>query len=173
MAPLSHPVDFDLGRFHAGDDTLFAELVATHSPRLWRHLHRYAGGGVDAHDLLQEVWLRAFRKRHTFEGRGSFAGWLLTICRTVGLAALRRRARDSPAIDAACLPAPPHDASEVVLDTVLALPERQCEVVLLRLVEGLSTVETARRMQCSEGTVKSALHEATRKLRDQLKEVVR
>jgi DNA-directed RNA polymerase specialized sigma24 family protein len=37
-------------------------------------------------------------------------------------------------------------------------------------VEGLSVAETARRMQCAEGTVKASLHQATRKLREHLKE---
>jgi RNA polymerase sigma-70 factor (ECF subfamily) len=52
---------------------------------------------------------------------------------------------------------------------VMDLPEREREVVLLRLVEGLSTRETALRLRCAEGTVKATLHHATRKLRTQLK----
>ena len=84
-------MEIDLERFHSGDDSLFAELVAMHSPRLLRHLQQYSGPGIDARDLLQDVWLRAFHKRHTFEGRGSFIGWLLMVGRTVGLAAMRKR----------------------------------------------------------------------------------
>ena len=63
--------------------------------------------------------------------------------------------------------------SDAVRDAVLALPVRQRDVVLLRLVEGMSTAETARLLECAEGTVKATLHQATRKLRDLLKETVR
>ena len=164
-------MDFDLERFHSGDDGLFEALVATHSPRLWRYLRRYTSRGLDARDLLQEVWLRAFRKRHTFEGRGSFVGWLLMVARTVGLTAVRKHAREPFTQELIDVAAPPASRDEVrLLEAVLTLPERQRDVLLLRLVEGLSVAETARRMQCAEGTVKASLHHATQKLRAHLKE---
>jgi RNA polymerase sigma-70 factor (ECF subfamily) len=52
------------------------------------------------------------------------------------------------------------------------LPERQREVLLLRLIEGMSTAETARLLQCAEGTVKATLHHATRRLQELLRETV-
>jgi DNA-directed RNA polymerase specialized sigma24 family protein len=85
---------FDLDRFHAGDDALFAQLVHTHSPGLLPHLRRYAATDADTQDLLQDVWLRAYPKRRTFAGRGSVFGWLLAVSRTVGLAAVDGRARE-------------------------------------------------------------------------------
>lgn len=141
-----------------------------HSPRLLRHLQQYRGPGVDARDLLQEVWLRAFHKRHTFEGRGSFIGWLLMVGRTVGLAAVRKPPRELSTETLPEAAAPVVSDPDVLRGAVLALPERQRDVLLLRLVEGLSVAETARRMQCAEGTVKASLHQATRKLREHLKE---
>jgi RNA polymerase sigma-70 factor (ECF subfamily) len=164
-------VEFDLERFHSGDESLFTELVALHSPRLRRHLCHYSGPGVDDRDLLQEAWLRAFHKRHTFDGRGSFIGWLLMVGRTVGLAAVRKRARDLATATLTDVAGQAGSTPDPVLEAVLALPERQRDVLLLRLVEGLSVAETARRMRCAEGTVKATLHQATRKLREQLKEV--
>jgi RNA polymerase sigma-70 factor (ECF subfamily) len=168
---------FDLDRFHAGDEALFAHLVRTHSPRLLPHLQRYSATEADKQDLLQEVWLRAYRKRRTFSGRGSLFGWLLTVSRTVGLAAVDGRAR-APVTEQLRDVAPASGADTIVLrDTlrhaVLALPERQREVLLLRLVEGMSTAETARLLQCAEGTVKATLHHATRRLQELLKETVR
>jgi RNA polymerase sigma-70 factor, ECF subfamily len=151
--------------------------VHEHSPRLLIHLRRYAVAESDTHDLLQEVWLRAYRKRRTFEGRGSFFGWLLMVVRTVGLAAVGKRAREprtealrdvgsvTPRTDAALL-------HEALRTAVLELPDRQRDVVLLRLVEGRSTAETARLLQCAEGTVKATLHHATRRLQELLKETV-
>ena len=164
-------MDFDVERFHAGDDSLFAELVAMHSPRLLRHLQQYSGRGIDSRDLLQEVWLRAFHKRHTFEGRGSFIGWLLMVGRTVGLAAIRKRPRELSTETLRAQAAETASDPEVLREAVLALPERQRDVLLLRLVEGLSVAETACRMQCAEGTVKASLHQAVRKLREHLREI--
>ena len=169
-------MDFDLDRFHAGDEGLFAQLVTTYSPRLLPRLRRYAISDADAHDLLQEVWLRVYAKRRTFDGRGSFPGWLLAIGRTIGIGSVRKASRE-PGTEELHELAAPGDAEspfmrDALSDAVLALPERQRDVVMLRLVEGLSTAETANRLGCAEGTVKATLHQATRKLREYLKEHV-
>ena len=131
---------------------------------------------ADAHDLLQDIWLRVYRKRRTFEGRGSFFGWLLMVTRTVGLAAVSRRRRD-PATDElsdiAVESRPDAGMLRTMMhDAVLTLPQRQREVVLLRLIDGRSTAETARLLGCAEGTVKATLHHATRRLQALLKETV-
>lgn len=164
----------DLDRFHAGDEDLFEDLVRTYSPLLVRHLRRYAGTDTDAEDLLQELWLRAFRKRATYTGRGSLFGWLLTVARTVGIAAVGRRHALPDAI-AGVLPARSEALESLALrealtDALLALADRQRDVVLLRLVEGLSTGETAAQLHCAEGTVKATLHQAIIKLRALLAE---
>lgn len=167
-------MDFDLDRFHAGDEALFAELVAAHSRRIWPQLRRYAQTEAEARDLLQDVWARAYAKRQTFDGRGSFIGWLMTVARTVGLVAAKKRGREPAIAELSDVPDPAASRDGLLLatlrDAVLALPERQRDVVMLRLVEGLSTTETARRLECAEGTVKATLHQATRKLRESLKE---
>ncbi|HUF27861.1 MAG TPA: RNA polymerase sigma factor [Gemmatimonadaceae bacterium] len=170
-------MEFDLERFHAGDEALFAELVRIHSPRLLPPLRRYAGVDADAHDLLQETWLRVYASRRTFEGRGSFLGWLFVVARSVGAAAVRKRMRRPTSDELSDVAV--HDDPDAgplrdsLREAVLALPERQREVVLLRLVEGMSTAETARLLGCAEGTVKATLHHATRRLRELLKERVR
>jgi RNA polymerase sigma-70 factor, ECF subfamily len=170
-------LDIDIGRFHAGDENLFAELVRSYSPRLLPMLRRYAGTGADVNDILQEVWLRAFSKRHTFAGRGSFLGWLMAVSHTVGMAAVRKRSRE-PTMHALPEVAVSNDPDtallrDVLREAVLTLPERERDVVLLRLVEGLSTAETARTLECAQGTVKATLHHAIRKLRLRLKETRR
>ncbi len=174
MSDKVREVDLDL--FVAGDETHFAELVRTYSPRLLPHLRRYEGMDADVHDLLQEAWLRAYTKRATFDGRGSFFGWLLMVGRSVGMSAVRRRSHRPVTADISDVAAEfdPYGAilRDTLRDAVLSLAERQRDVVLLRLVEGLSTAETARRLQIAEGTVKATLHQATRKLRELLKETV-
>lgn len=159
----------DLERFHSGDEDLFEDLVRTYSPLLVAHLRRYAGADTDLDDLLQELWLRAFRKRATYTGRGSLLGWLLSVGRTVGMAAVDGRHQLPDAI----APVVPErlgtleslSLRETLSDAVLALTDRQRDVVLMRLVEELSTAETAAQLHCAEGTVKATLHQAITKLR--------
>jgi RNA polymerase sigma-70 factor, ECF subfamily len=172
------PVDIE--RFHAGDERLFADLVRNYSPRLIPHLRRYAPSETDIADLLQDVWLRAFQKRRSFDGRGSLFGWLLTVGRTVGLAAAARRGNvvDVESIDqiaqADDVEAAIHQKSEYnrLRAAVDLLPARQREVVLLRITEDRSTAEAARILGCAEGTVKASLHAAIHKLQQMLKEKV-
>ena len=162
---------FDLARFHAGDDAYFADLVRIHSPRLRPYLRRFDG---DPDDLLQEVWLRAYRKRASFAATGSFIGWLLSICRTVGL---RGQKRHEPLHDDVAHSE--HDPIEALelerrrdsfRAAVQELPERQRDVVLLRIVEGRTTAETARILSCAEGTVKATLHHAIANLQTMLRQ---
>jgi RNA polymerase sigma-70 factor (ECF subfamily) len=166
----------DVERFHAGDERLFTELVRTYSPRLLPHLRRYSvSADVDVHDLLQDVWLRAFQKRHGFDGRGSLLGWLLTICRTVGMSAIRKHTPVTPLVDQ--LTATPAEAERNIErarlhEAVDDLPARQRDVVILRIVEDRSTAETARILRCAEGTVKAALHAAMLKLKNTFREKV-
>jgi RNA polymerase sigma-70 factor, ECF subfamily len=166
----------DLERLHAGDERLFAELVRAYSPRLLPHLQRYSQStGIDVADLLQDVWLRVYQKRRGFDGHGSFLGWLLAICRTVGITAVRRHnPEDALNVDVA---AAPIDADINIErgrlhEAVDELPLRQRDVVILRIVEDRSTAETARILGCAEGTVKAALHAAVHKLKEKLKEKV-
>jgi RNA polymerase sigma-70 factor, ECF subfamily len=171
-----NPVAVDVHRFRAGDDALFADIVREYSPRLMPLLRRYAG---DAHpqDLLQDVWVRIYERRATYDGRGSFLGWLLSVTRSVAVSALRAQSRVPVAESPEHLPVH-HDPDAVFVraelrDAILELPERQRDVIVLRLIEGLSTRETATRLECAEGTVKALLHQATRKLRDILQETHR
>jgi RNA polymerase sigma factor (sigma-70 family) len=173
------PVDVE--RFHAGDERLFAELVRMYSPRMLPHLRRYAQTtDADVNDLLQEVWLRAFQKRRGFDGRGSLFGWLLTICRTVGIATVRKSEPYVQLHDHLTSSTPDASAeAERRIDrarlheAVDQLPLRQRDVVMLRIVEDRSTAEAARALGCAEGTIKAALHAAIRRLKEQLSEKVR
>ena len=166
----------DVARFHSGDERLFTDLVRTYSPRLSAQLRRYAQSDSDVADLLQDVWLRAYQKRCSFDGRGSLFGWLLTICRTVGLAGVKRPQMEEIADHHGVIDDEPAVHGELeyarLRDVVDSLPPRQREVVLLRIVEGKSTAEAARSLACAEGTVKASLHAALQRLHETLKEKV-
>jgi len=102
-----------LARAAAGDDAAFATLVRAHERAVFRHCYRMLGSGPDAEDAVQDALERAWRKLATYDGSGSFGGWLHRIATNVCLDLLRtRRARLSPAglgppTAAGSIPAPP------------------------------------------------------------------
>ncbi len=172
MKPLT---ELELSRFRAGDEEMFRRLVEEYSPRLLAFVRPFASDIDDAHDLLQDMWRRAYDKRQSFAGSGTLLGWLYAVCRTVCLTSVHKRAsRDRFPLESAHAsgqgPSDPHvDAEQSALResinrAVMELPERERDVVVLRMLSERSTRETAEVLGCAEGTVKSTLHHALKKL---------
>lgn len=166
----------DTAAFRRGDVGVFRNAVEGLSPRLLPALMSFTGDRDEAHDLMQDVWRRAYAKRTTFSGTGTLLGWLLAIARSVAVNSVRKeKSRDrfvpEPELHTGAAPTPPDEAlerrelSRAVHRALLDLPERERDVVVLRMLEQLSTRETAARLGCAEGTVKAALHSALKKLR--------
>jgi RNA polymerase sigma-70 factor, ECF subfamily len=162
----------DYKKFYQGDDVVFEHLVNLQSPHLLALIRRFANSDDEAKDLLQESWLRIYRQRSSFCAHGSLLGWMLSVTRNVCLAAQRsERARKQREV-AYCAERLTADIaydSSRLHEAVAALPERQRDAVVSRLIEGHSTRETAQLLRCAEGTVKSLLHQGVRALRQQMK----
>ncbi|MCZ6916258.1 MAG: RNA polymerase sigma factor [Gemmatimonadetes bacterium] len=174
----------ELTRFHDGDELLFRRVVESWSPRLLAAVRPFATDLDDAHDLLQEAWQRAYEKRTAYTGTGTLIGWLYAVCRNVCLTALERRKSREQRIPNAhdlALSAPRHpgdivenaELGESINRAIMELPDRERDVVVLRLVEQRSTSETAELLGCAEGTVKAALHHAVKKLQSSMEVWVR
>jgi RNA polymerase sigma-70 factor (ECF subfamily) len=81
----------------AGDSAAFAELAERYRRELHIHCYRMLGSFEDAEDQVQETFLRAWRKRQTFEGRSKFRTWLYRIATNACLDFIaRRRVRTPP-----------------------------------------------------------------------------
>ncbi len=171
-----------------GDESAFAELVEPHRRELQVHCYRMLGSFEDSEDLVQETFLRAWRKRETFQGRSSFRAWLYRIATNACLDALERRPRVASLHDGAqplaeipwLQPYPDEllegiatsdaepEAEVVAKETIeLAfiaaiqqLPPRPRAVLLLRDVLGWSAKETASLLEASVASVNSALQRA-------------
>jgi RNA polymerase sigma-70 factor (ECF subfamily) len=73
-------LDFDLARqAHDGDESAFAEIVRRYSPRVFSVASRFFRQRSVVEEAAQEVFLKAFTQLGSFEGRGSFEGWLTRI----------------------------------------------------------------------------------------------
>jgi RNA polymerase sigma-70 factor (ECF subfamily) len=143
----------------------FAAAVEPHLPLLGRVAGRLGPPG-GREDVLQEALLRAWAHRRQYDPRKApLLTWLVTIVANEARRAPGRRRRTSPI---------PVEVSvgEVVSDDRLDLeaatanlPERQRLAVDCFYYVGLSIAQTAAVMGCSEGTVKSALSDARKRLR--------
>jgi RNA polymerase sigma-70 factor (ECF subfamily) len=76
-----------------GDREAFRELVERHSRALFRLGHRMTGNNQDAEDVVQETFLRAYRRLDSFESRASFKTWIYRIATNCSLDLLSRRNR--------------------------------------------------------------------------------
>lgn len=167
----------ELTRFRAGDADLFRQLVECETPRLLGYALRLTRRTEDARELTQATWVRAFERRSSFSGSGSLFGWLMAIAHSLfhdGLRAQRRESGVAAAMaaeDATCQQdsSPgPSTADTRIAEAVGGLPPQQRQVVILRVLEGRSTRDTAVLLGIAEGTVKATLHSALGKLRSAL-----
>lgn len=163
-----------------GEGSGLTVLFREYHPRLLRYLRAREARHAD--DIAGETWVAVASRIGAFEGdAGAFAGWLFTIA-AHRLADLRRtgaRRQTDPHSN------PPEDrhglsSEDVVLDEVDAqgavdlivasLNEDQSEVVLLRVLGGLSNADIATAMDRPEVWVRVTHHRAMRKLQAQLLE---
>ena len=179
------------------DETEFAELTEQHRRELRVHCYRMLGSFDEAEDLVQETFLRAWRKREQYAGRASLRAWLYKIATNACLDFLDRTPRpvaqfDLPvATDSHLAPRPAvavpwlqpfpdrllePDALAVARETIelafLAavqhLSPRQRAVLILRDVVGWSAKEVATLLETTPASVNSSLQRARAELKDQL-----
>jgi RNA polymerase sigma-70 factor, ECF subfamily len=96
----------------AGDRGAFGDLAERHRRELQVHCYRMLGSYDESEDLVQETFLRAWRRRETFEGRSTFRAWLYRIATNACLDFLDRHPRaprpyaDPPTVGSADAPRP-------------------------------------------------------------------
>jgi RNA polymerase sigma-70 factor, ECF subfamily len=103
-------VDAVVAAARAGDESAFGALVERYRRELQVHCYRMLGSFEDSEDLVQETFLRAWRKRKSFQGRSTFRAWLYGIATNACLDALGRNPhralprQAAPATSAAVVP---------------------------------------------------------------------
>lgn len=174
------------------DETAFGARVERHRRELHVHCYRMLGSFEESEDLVQETFLRAWRRRETYAGRASVRAWLYRIATNACLDALDKRPR-TPTADGEVLWLQPYpDAlleelpdgregpEEVTLDketlelaflvAIQHLAPLPRAVLVLRDVLGCSARESASLLETTEASVNSALQRARAGLRERLPE---
>ena len=145
--------------------------------RVRRFLRRTMGDVEAADDLLGQTFLEAARSWHRFTGRGNREAWLFGIARNVSRRAYRsgRLRRTEPLVqepearpDAAA--EGPSDDLDRMRAAIGRLPDKLRETLTYRLADGMSYDEIAAALGIPVGTVRSRLHDAVRRLREELTE---
>jgi RNA polymerase sigma-70 factor (ECF subfamily) len=186
-----------IGAAVAGDETAFAAVVERYRRELQVHCYRMLGSFTDAEDLVQETFLRAWRRRDTFQGRSTFRAWLYRIATNgcldfIDHAARRpalavRSGHDSPAEVPWLEPYPDHlleragpDALEpatavvaketielAFLTAIQLLPPMQRAVLIMRGILEWPAADTAQALDSTIAAVNSALQRAREALQRQ------
>jgi RNA polymerase sigma-70 factor, ECF subfamily len=180
-------------RVKAGDDSAFDYLVQKYRRPMIHFMYRMAHNAAAAEDLAQEVFLRVYRSRATYQPSAKFTTWLYRIATNLGVNYVRDRRHERPEStvnldepdqetgqtpDLADKAASVEDEMlrrerlDAIRKKVEALPERQRIAVVMHKYQQMDYRQIAEVLKLSESATKSLLFRAYETLRNELKEFV-
>jgi len=155
----------------SGNIAAFEEIVTSHESLVAATVKGMLGNTAEAEDVGQEVFIRFFKALGSFRGEASVGTYLSRIAINLSLNELRRRKRRNllffkPSEDDYEITAPKNDndEKEILYAAIDKLEADFRSVVVLRLIDGYSTKETAAILNIPVGTVLSRLARAQKKL---------
>jgi RNA polymerase sigma-70 factor, ECF subfamily len=173
-------------RVREGDDTSFALLLERHRGPVVHFLYRMVQNQAVSEELAQEVFLRVYRSRETYEPTAKFTTWLFRIATHVALNSIRDRKKEKghESLDEDTLDGMERQVADrqrtveqemvhevklrEVRQAIEALPAKQRAAVLMHKYEGLDYAQIAGVLSCSESAIKSLLFRAYEALRGRL-----
>ncbi len=181
---------YDVDALRKGDRAAFEDLVRRESPRLFRVIVRILGDEDEAQSVLQETFLQAYERVHTFRGESKITTWLYAIGINLSRAALRKSRRLTPMEEADLDRLQPrfsrgmyresgadwdplrlaerNEIRTLVRAAIDQLPEDYRIIVTLRDIRELPTADAARMLGISEGAARVRLHRARQALKSLL-----
>jgi RNA polymerase sigma-70 factor (ECF subfamily) len=150
-----------------GDRESFARLYALYAPLVHGILlARVPRAEVD--DLVQDIFLHAFKKLHTLRDAAAFGPWIGMIARNRAVD-FHRRAKETVELDDEVRGSNTQDSKAAeILELIRNLPEAYRETLVLRLVEGMTGPEIAVRTGLTAASVRVNLHRGMKLLREKL-----
>ncbi len=189
MGVAAAALDYDaelMLRVKEGDSRSFGLLLDKHRASVIHFLYRLVQEQAVAEELAQEVFLRVYRSRSSYEPTARFTTWLFRIATHLALNWLRDRRyeKGQERLDGSSLETPARQISdrrpsveqrlvyevklEEVRRAVAGLPEKQRAAVLMHKYEEMEYSQIAKVLGCSESAVKSLLFRAYETLRARL-----
>ncbi|WP_432476851.1 RNA polymerase sigma factor [Nocardioides sp. GXQ0305] len=143
------------------DETEFDAFYTASFPRLVGQLYAMIGDREEAHDCVQEAFVRAWSHRRRLRTADHPEAWVRTTAYRLAVSRWRRavRARRSPdrAVSPALTADPPDEAHVALVAALRKLPEPQRRALVLHHIADLPVHEVAREVDSPEGTVKARL----------------
>lgn len=180
-----------IAQLKAGDHQAFEELIRTYNQRLFRIARSIVREDMEAEDIVQEAYIKAFTRLNSFEGVDGLGSWLARVTANLAIDRVRKSKRSDKLINdllesaSATSGQSTPDASpnyitperQAAMSQIRALLEREIdnlpdgfrEVFVLRMVEELSITKTSHILDIPEATVKSRLYRARAKLQNSIK----
>ena len=167
-----------------GDKTAFANLVRKYEPVVASTVTGMLGYGEDAEDVGQMVFIRFYNALKDFRGDAALATYLTRIAINLSLNEIKKRQRRNlflihrrdgepePDLPDTQDESQAYDAKEAVNKALQQLEPKFRSVVVLRMLQGYTTKETAEILKLPLGTILSRLSRAQDKLRDLLKHLI-
>jgi RNA polymerase sigma-70 factor, ECF subfamily len=168
-------------RVRGGDPALFEVLMRRHNQRVYRAVRAILRDEAEVEETMQQAYLSAYVHLGQFNGASKFSTWLTRIAINEALGRLRRAtplralepSEEAMDMASALNSNPEEQVGQRELVTLLQtavdrLPEVYRSVLMLRQVEGLSTLETAEALSVTEDVVKVRLFRARALLRKSL-----
>ena len=173
-------------RVRAGDDTSFGLLLERHRGPVVHFLYRMVQNPAVSEELAQEVFLRVYRSRATYEPTAKFTTWLFRIATHLALNWIRdgRKEKGQESLSEDLLDGSVRQVADrqptveqemvyevkirEVRDAISRLPAKQRAAVMMHKYEDLGYAQIAKTLRCSESAVKSLLFRAYESLRARL-----
>ena len=173
-------------RVGEGDETSFALLLERHRGPVVHFLYRMVQNQAVSEELAQEVFLRVYRSRSTYEPTAKFTTWLFRIATHVALNSIRdgKKEKGHESLDVETADGMERQVADrqptveqemvhevkrrEVRQAIEALPAKQRAAVLMHKYEGLDYAQISAVLNCSESAIKSLLFRAYESLRGRL-----
>jgi RNA polymerase sigma-70 factor (ECF subfamily) len=171
---------------HQGQQSSFGELMTRYQNRVFQMIYRLNGNHEESTDILQETFIKAYRKLHTFRKDTSFSAWLFRIAYNETMDNFRERKKHAgismnqlsqevgyEPVDTNMSQAPSHqmetaETQELVQAALQELSEEYRTVIILKEIEDLSYEEISAITASPIGTVRSRLHRGRLEFRELL-----
>ena len=165
-----------------GDANAFEELVLRYEKTVYNLALRMVGDRDDAFDMTQEAFIKAYGSLSSFRGDSKFSVWIYRITTNVCLDFLRSKSRkqqvsltvsDDDEDAQLDIPDPKADPEQQLIKKISmqsveeglkTLPDKQRQILVMREIGGMSYAEIGKALSIEEGTVKSRIFRARKRL---------
>ena len=163
-------------QIRSGDVDKLSILFDRHHVPLYNFFLRMTGIKEISEDMVQDVFLRMLKYRHTYRGDGKFSNWMFHIARNVQFDYFKKKQREdyqnSDKLELISDNPTPGEAaeqrqnSELIHSALMKLAVEKREVLVLSRFQSKKYEEIAEILGCKVGTIKARVHRAIKDLRD-------